>query len=269
MGSPTAAEAQRGRMKKVEEVDSISWTLPGERTSPLRKTLQSLQSDRLGRPDLEPRLQEAREKVAKYREGLRSFDYKIYTEKTHADGDQTGRLLARLANPAQRRSLIVKLNRSSGEPLETQEEINACFASFYWSLYHSRLPMTLPNKLDSRIVAVPRLGPAEADTLREETTLPEVLGVLKRMACGKVPGSDGLLIKCYSTYSAEMAPRLVKLFYEVRTLGYLPSTRREAVIILLLKPGKLATEVGAYRPLSMWNVDCKILSGIYDYFDTS
>ncbi|KAJ1122782.1 hypothetical protein NDU88_001266, partial [Pleurodeles waltl] len=42
--------------------------------------------------------------------------------------------------------------------------------------------------------------------------------------------------------------------------GLLPETTREAIIVPLLKPGKDPTGMGAYRPLSMLNLDYKILS---------
>ncbi|KAJ1217960.1 hypothetical protein NDU88_005547 [Pleurodeles waltl] len=100
--------------------------------------LRSLESDRLGNPDLEPRLQEAQEKVAELTERLCPFDYRACTARAHTEGDRAGRLLAWLAYPARRSSLIVKLNLNLGTPLETQEEINAYFAAFYRSLYRSR-----------------------------------------------------------------------------------------------------------------------------------
>ncbi|KAJ1217517.1 hypothetical protein NDU88_005111, partial [Pleurodeles waltl] len=66
----------------------------------------------------------------------------------------------------------------------------------------------------------------------------------------------------YLTYAAELAPKLVELHKAARNQGGLPASTHKALTVPLLMPVKSPTDCRAYRPLSMMNVDCKILSKI-------
>ena len=50
------------------------------------------------------------------------------------------------------------------------------------------------------------------------------------------------------------------MFNDSLSRGSLPQTLTEASITLLLKPGKVNTECGSYRPISLLNTDLKILA---------
>ena len=44
--------------------------------------------------------------------------------------------------------------------------------------------------------------------------------------------------------------------------GFLPVWLRNALITLILKPGKVSTERGSYRPISLLNSDAKIIAKV-------
>jgi len=76
---------------------------------------------------------------------------------------------------------------------------------------------------------------------------------------GKIPGSDGIPIEIYKIFKAKLIPPLLKMFEESFDRGSFPPSLNNALITLLLKPGKPSTQCGSYRPISLLNNDLKIL----------
>lgn len=85
------------------------------------------------------------------------------------------------------------------------------------------------------------------------------------MKSGKSPGPDGFTVEFYQGFSPLLAPILANLYNDSFKVCSLPPTLSNASISLLLKRDKDPTCCGSYRPISLLNVDYKILAKVLSF----
>ena len=107
---------------------------------------------------------------------------------------------------------------------------------------------------------LPKLNQEETENLNRPITSMEIKTVIKNLLTNINPGSDGFTGELYQKFRKKLTLILLNLFQKIAEGGKLPNSFNEATINLIPKPDKDATKKENYRPISLMNIDEKILS---------
>ena len=108
---------------------------------------------------------------------------------------------------------------------------------------------------------LPKLNEEEAEN-QNKLTADKIEAVIKKHPKHKSPGLDGFTGEFYKAFKEEPTPILHRPFQKTQEVVRLPNSFYEASIILIPKPDKDTTKKENFRPISLMNIDAKILKKI-------
>jgi hypothetical protein len=107
----------------------------------------------------------------------------------------------------------------------------------------------------------PKLNQEDINHLNRSITQNKFEAAIKSLPKQKSPGPCGFTAEFYQTFK-ELIPILLKLFHEIEREETLPISFYEASITLIQKPDKDTSKKENYKPISLMNINAKILNKI-------
>jgi hypothetical protein len=167
--------------------------------------------------------------------------------------------LARLTRGHMHSMLINKIRSEIRDITTEPEEILNIIRSYYKSLYSTKLENLDETFLDRYLVS--KLFQDQINDLNSPISPKEIEAVINSLPTKKYPGCDGYN-GFYQAFKEDLIPVLLKLFHKIETDGTLPSSFYEATITLIPTTYKDPTKKENFRPISLMNIDAKILNKI-------
>ena len=109
-------------------------------------------------------------------------------------------------------------------------------------------------------ITLPNLTSKSFDICESEITEKDLITALKRMSNGKSPGHDGLTKQFYEHFWDNLKFYFINSLKQSKIDGNLSISQRQAVIKLIAKKYRDKRFVKNWWPISLLNVDTKILS---------
>ena len=173
--------------------------------------------------------------------------------------DKCSKSFLNLHSKAKSETFVHRIVDSKGIPQTTTEGILDVFSSFYKNLFsqHYINEVDQQNFLDG--VGMTCLSEDEREDSASELTREELWEALSKLNNGRSPGSDGLTAEFYKAFWDVIGQDLFLVINSSYESGKLTLSQRLATIKCLKKKGDI-TDVKNWRPLSLLNVDYKILA---------
>lgn len=179
----------------------------------------------------------------------------------YEQGGKPSRLLAWQIKKLDTEKTINAITNEKGDITNIPREINQTFVSFYNKLYQSEYPANSINQnifLDN--LEIPSISEETKLELDKKLDATDINAAICNMKGGKAAGPDGLPIDIYKIFKDKLIAPLLEMYTEAFEGGHLPQSLQNALITLILKPGKPPTECGSHRPISLMNSDAKIIA---------
>ncbi|KAJ1103848.1 hypothetical protein NDU88_001269 [Pleurodeles waltl] len=100
-----------------------------------------------------------------------------------------------------------------------------------------------------------KLSPEECELLVPFLDKKELLNAVTSLKITKARGDDGLPAEFYKLFPESLVDKLLPVYTEALERDLLLDSMREAMIVIIPKPGRDPMEMTPYRPLSILNVD--------------
>ena len=108
----------------------------------------------------------------------------------------------------------------------------------------------------------PKLNKEEAESLNRLITADKIEALMKKLPAHKGPAVDGFTEHFYKEFKDALTPILHRLFEKVREERRFQNYFCEASNTLIPNPDKDTTKKENIRPISLMNIDVKILKNI-------
>ena len=136
---------------------------------------------------------------------------------------------------------------------------------FYQDLYRTKAEAVEINSSINEFLnklGIPKLSAEQKQTCEGKISIQECENVLDSFRTNKSPGNDGIPIEFYKRCWNLISQPFLESVNESFEKGEMSNSQKQAVITLIEKKGKDRCLIENWRPISLLNVDAKILSKV-------
>lgn len=184
-------------------------------------------------------------------------------QQYYEHGDKSGKLLAWQIQKEDSLRCIPSIKiKDSATVVHDPKLINEAFKDFYLDLYSSLCVDTRKINDFLERLAIPGMTAKTQDSLEADVTTQEVLNAIQRLSRGKSAGQDGFPMDFYKAFASSLITPLMDMFKHATEIHQLPKTLEQALITVLLKPGKDPKLCGSYRPVALLSSEYKVFTNV-------
>lgn len=156
--------------------------------------------------------------------------------------------------------IVKKLVKNDTDLTDSKDILNELH-DFYCNLFQRKIDKTHQEcKAFLDTLQLPSISDEHKKDCDKNLTIADLENALFTMSIGKSPGNDGLSVEFYKLFWEDIKSVLFDSFKYSREVGELSASQRQAIIKLIEKRDKDKRYIQNWRPISLLNVDTKILS---------
>ena len=166
------------------------------------------------------------------------------------------------------KKLIREVKLENGEvtsdSMRIEKELEKYFTSMYASETNDTTGLREGNSFESFVegLEIPKLDKEDNESLEQELTVEELKKALNGFSENKTPDEDGFTKEFYETFFDLVWRDMLNSYNAAFETGSLSVSQRRGTVTLIPKSDGNLSELSHWRPISLLNVDYKILTRI-------
>ena len=157
-----------------------------------------------------------------------------------------------------KKKLVKRILNDKGEVITESEGILNYFKTYFANLFEYK--DVDDDIIDEFLTDLPCIDQEDKEMLDKCITVDEIVTSLNNFQNNKTPGSDGLTKEFYICFIDKLLPILLELYNVMFENGFMSNSQKLSYISVICKNDNNPENVCSYRPISLLNVDYKILT---------
>ena len=197
----------------------------------------------------------------------------IFRSKTKwfEQGEKPTKYFFNLEKNNYEKKLIREVKSENGEVISNFVRVNKEIANFYSKMYTSKITGNNTSDVSEHNnnihkfiegLNIPQLNVEEQESLEKDLTFEELKDALTSFADNKSPGEDGFTKEFYEAFFDLLWKDLLNSYNDAFNKGSLSVSQKRGTITLIPKGDENLSNLKNWRPISLLNIDYKILSKV-------
>ena len=197
----------------------------------------------------------------------------IFRSKTKwfEQGEKPTKYFFNLEKNNYEKKLIREVKSENDEVISNFVQVNKEIENFYNKMYTSKITSNNTSDVSEHnnnihkfieCLNIPQLNVEEQESLEKDLTFEELKDALTSFADNKSPGEDGFTKEFYEAFFDLLWKDLLNSYNDAFNKGSLSVSQKRGTTTLIPKGDENLSDLKNWRPISLLNIDCKLLSKV-------